>query len=135
MKRSNSLFVLVSILSLIMLMTPGLVYASWYADLYLGGAVTEDNDLTVRSRSGGVTTTTKTKTVTKVEKEESKEESKPAKKTALKLKTKSKPEPEPEPEPAAEDEETAECPECEAVIPITSSSCPKCGIEFEGVEE
>ena len=61
MKRSNSLFVLVSIFSLLMLMTPDLVYASWYADLYLGGAVTEDNDLTERSRSGGVSTTTKTK--------------------------------------------------------------------------
>ena len=72
----------------------------------------------------------KSKSVKTVQKDET---SKVAKKTTVKLKTK-KPEPEPEPEPAT-DEDMAECPECEAMIPVTSNSCPKCGIEFEGVED
>jgi len=70
------------------------------------------------------------------EKEEKKEKKTPTetKKTKVKLKTKKK-EPEPEPEEEVAEEDKAECPGCGAVISINSDSCPKCGAEFEGVEE
>ncbi len=52
--------------------------------------------------------------------------------TGKKKLTVKKKEPEPEPEP---EEEMAECPECEAMIPVTSSKCPECGVAFEGLED
>jgi len=34
-----------------------------------------------------------------------------------------------------EDEELAQCPECEAIIPADALTCPECGAEFEEEEE
>lgn len=72
------------------------------------------------------------KVETKVEKKEEKKVEPP--KGKLAVKKVAEPEPEPEPE-QADESDLAECPECSAMISIDSTSCPKCGVEFEGVEE
>lgn len=64
------------------------------------------------------------------EQEEEDEEEKPAPKQQLKVKVKEEPKKKKE-----EDVELAECPECNANIPITSTKCPDCGVVFDGFEE
>ena len=82
---------------------------------------------------------TETETETKIEaKKEEKVEKKADKKAAngsKKLKVKIKEEKKTEPEPEVEEEKMAQCPECEAMIPVTSEKCPSCGVVFEGFED
>jgi len=69
-------------------------------------------------------------------KKEKKKEKEKENKKVTKLKSKKKKDPEPEKEKETEEKpELAECPECDAMIPVDSVKCENCGEEFDGFED